>query len=172
MDHLEEDLSAYLSNELDESQKKSVEAHLSSCRICTEKLQQLQNLESLTEQEVAIDPHPDFLKKVMTRVNQESRIIRFRSRRNVAIFIAAAVLAFFVFILSLKNPAPVKHPVVQQVPKPAIIHPPSHQTKEKSDDVELIAHLDELENMEVIRQFNDLDQFDAAMMLAENEVTK
>jgi hypothetical protein len=171
MDHLEEDLSAYLSNELDESQKKSVEAHLSSCHTCTEKLQQLQKLESLTEQEVSIDPHPDFLKKVLTRVDQESRILRFRFRRNVAIFIAAAVLAFFVFILSLKNPSPVKPTEVHKVPKPAISSP-SHQIEKKPDDVELIAHLDELENMEVIRQFNDLDQFDAAIMLAENEVTK
>jgi hypothetical protein len=171
MDHLEEDLSAYLSNELDESERKSVEAHLSSCQVCNEKLQQLQKLESLTEQDVSIEPHPDFLKKVMMRVDQESRIIRFRSRRNLAIFIAAAVLAFFVFILSLKNPSPVQPTVVHHPPKP-VVSPPSHQMEQKPDDVELIAHLDELENMEVIRRFNDLDQLDAAILLTENEVTK
>jgi hypothetical protein len=171
MDHLEEDLSAYISNELDESQKKSVEAHLATCPICTEKQRQLQKLENLTEQEKPIEPPPDFLKKVMSRIDRESRVIRFRSRRNVAIFVAAAVFAFFVFILSLRNPVRVPPPLVHHTPKPAI-STPSPKAQEKSEDVELIAHLDELENMEVIRQFNDLDQFDTAIMLAESEVTK
>jgi anti-sigma factor RsiW len=178
MEHLEEDLSSYVSNELKESERQKVETHLSICPTCAEKLQQLQKLNAFIDQSTSLHPGPEFVKDVLVRVDREKRTIRFRMRRNVAIFVAAAVIAFFVFLISLQklgppSPVMVRHPRVPvHQPGTSVQSPAVKQQAGIVQDAELIAHLDELENMELIQQLDDLDQFDAAMMMAENEVTK
>jgi len=169
MEHLEEDLSAYISGELDESERRSVESHLSVCAACMTKLNQLQKLESLLSEELPPETRSDFLTRVLARFDQERKVIHFRFRRNVAILAAAAIIAFFTLILFLEKPVTLPTILVHPSKRPTA---PISSQPEGTADAEMIAHLDDLENMEVIRQLDDLDQFDAAMMLSESEVTK
>src|SRR5918996_6345302 len=106
MPHLEIELSAYISDELNEFERKRVEEHLASCPQCMEQLQRLQKLDVLLKQE-ELEPSPDFVDNVLWRVDQERKVLSFRFRKGIAFFVAVAILVFFAFLISLKQtPSP------------------------------------------------------------------
>lgn len=187
MPHLHEELSAYISGELDEQERRKAEEHLAGCNDCMEQLQKLQRLDALLGQLDELEAPPDFVQEVLARAEQERKVVPFRARRGFAILLAAAVIAFFAFLLSRQNqttptpPAPprvVKKPEIHPEPQqkqPVVVpapHPAPQPVESPAEDPELIAHLEELQNMELIRDLDNLDNLDLAMMMAGAEEVK
>ena len=185
MQHPEEDLSAYGSGELNEMERKRVEEHLAVCAQCMEQLGRLQKLdEILAEQQHELEPKDDFVQRVLTHVDRDKIVpASFRNKR-LTIFVAAAVIAFFVFLLSQQKGTPPVSPIVQETPKTKTVPPPAQspdQPRRKqivpqppvvadlaTEDAELIAHLEELQDMEIIQNLQDLDHLDLAVILADS----
>ncbi len=180
MSHLGENLSAYVSDELDESERKTVEEHVAVCAGCMEALRRLQKLDAWMAEAIELEPAPDFVERVLIRVEKERRVIAFRVKRSIAALAAAAAIVFFAFLLSMRNEPPplVKKPAVVEQPEgtPPGASPrdsvPAQPANPDDTDVELIAHLDELENMEVIREFENLESLELALIAGSAEVAE
>ncbi|MCI0413233.1 zf-HC2 domain-containing protein [bacterium] len=175
MPHLEVELSAYVSDELEEFERKRVEEHIASCRKCMDELQRLQRLDALLVEE-ELEPDPEFLDGVLWRIDQ-SRTGRPRYKR-IVLFLAAAIVAFFAFLLSLQKQAPEPPPVADKPPvkespqTPKSVTPAPSPKPEPVEDPELIAYLDDLENMELIREMENLDNLNLAIVMAATEETE
>jgi Putative zinc-finger len=133
--HLEEGLSAYLSDELDASERKLAEAHLRECRECSERLAELRRLRDLLSTQSEIQPSPGFAKRVLSRIDAEQNIVRFRSRRALGWALTAAAVILFVLFLTRFDRYAVKPPgIVHQTP-PRVIEkktaPPSPEPAPK-----------------------------------------
>jgi anti-sigma factor RsiW len=179
--HPDEELSSYVSGELNDVERRNVEEHLRGCSICTQKVSELRQLNEVLGEADVLEPTPFFTKRVMARVDEERKIIAFRSRRTIAWLAIAASIVFAVFLLSVRK---------ETTPPPGIAHrrPAVHATSNQShstgtqssavpvqpnqsahgneanEDPELIANLDALENWDVIQNYDNLEYLEAAVV--------
>ena len=182
MPHPEEELSAFVSGELNEIERKLVEEHLTVCAQCMEHLRRLQKLdEILLEQHDELEPSHDFVQGVIAQTDREKIVRSFFPHKRLTILVAAAVIAFFAFLLSLQKEIPSAPPIVKERSDADTTHPPAlspvHPREEHispqpptepsvMEDAELIAHLEELQDMELIQNLQDVDRLDLAVILA------
>ncbi|HET6267208.1 MAG TPA: zf-HC2 domain-containing protein [Acidobacteriota bacterium] len=126
--HLEEGLSAYLSGELDASERKLAEAHLRECRECSERLSQLRKLHDLLSTQTEIEPSQGFAKRVISRIDADQNVVRFRTKRILGWALEAAAVILFVLFLARYDRYAVKPgEIVHQTPPRVIkkVAPPS-----------------------------------------------
>lgn len=192
MKHIEEDLSAYISGDMNAARKGEVEAHLKECESCARELFRLQEFDKLIVSVQEWNPSRDFKKRVVNSVRQKSAATR--KNRWLMWLAAAAVVAIMALILkpepAVKPSAGVdkKIPVAKPIePKGTIglakkqksnevmpaakeIRPEISQTQESlsSEEAQLIANLDALENMDLIVNYEDVDHLETAL-IAEDE---
>jgi anti-sigma factor RsiW len=174
--HSNEALSAYLAGRLSGAERAAVEEHLKTCAACYAELDRLKEVDHLLAQDGQIEPSRNFTQRVLEQVNRENRVVSFRARRVAAWVAAAAVIVFAVFLLRILKdggpppPAPlVKKTPAQQEP---VVKQPAPAPAESSltpEDADLIAHLDELEDMELIDNFDSLQELDTALLASEAE---
>ncbi len=128
-------LSAYLDNELNESEKNRVEEHLNQCLDCKRIIEEFRTIDSKL-QELAIDePSREFIfnlnKNVMDKIRKPSR---FRLWQYFPVLIPAAVAVLLVIVVTSKSS--LEHPVgmknrIQMV----LTHDETPATTEKIDVV-------------------------------------
>jgi len=183
--HPEEELSSYVSGELNDSEGKRIEDHLQNCTECAEKVEEMRHLHEVLSEADVLEPSPYFTKRVLARVDDERKIIAFRSRRTIFWLAAAASIVFVVFLLSIQKEttprAPSSHwkPPLHSAPgqTKSVVVPPSHQEpvtehiqkEATSEDPELIANLDAFENWDVIQNYENLEYLEAAVVAGNEE---
>jgi len=181
--HPEEDLSSYVSGELSEAERNQIEEHLRSCAECAEKVAEIRHLNEVLSEADVLEPSPYFTKRVLAGVDEEKKIIAFRSRRTILWLAAAASIVFVVFLLSIQKetnpPAPISHwkPPAHSTgsPVPPVTTVPSQSTQTSAqsatttEDPELIANLDALENWDVIQNYDNLEYLEAAVVAGNEE---
>lgn len=179
--HLDEELSSYLAGELNEKESENVRAHLSGCAVCTEKLKQLEQLNVLLSESSGLTPSSGFAKAVLNKIDEERRIVAFRSRRTIVWLAAAAAIVFAVLLLSIQKEnqphlAPVAHwkpkvhaPAPKPTPPVAPKTPSEPANQVSPEDAGLIANLDILENMDVIDNYDNLEYLEAALVAGDEE---
>jgi Putative zinc-finger len=206
MKHLDEDLSAYISGELNEGRRLEVEMHLKECDSCSRELSRLQNLHAILGEAEQREPSAHFTEKVLDVVKQPPKTSFLKNRKRIAWLALAASVAAAVFILNLgrnfrssvpaqNNPTVAKlqkkqeppvvtrkeeKPVLVQtkpVPKKEVMPPSTVEIakNEKSlspEEVELIANLDTLENMDLILNYEDVDHMETAVVANDEESTQ
>jgi hypothetical protein len=175
--HIEEELSSYLSGELSASETEAVEKHLADCALCSDQLKALEQLNGLLSDADEIQPTARFAREVLGRVDEERRVVAFRSRRTIVWLAAAAAIAFVVLLLSIQKetqpPSSISHwkPKIESpAPPPVPNTPPANKVgadKVSPEDAELIAHLDALENMDLIENYDNLEYMEAALLAGE-----
>ena len=177
MSHPKEDLSAYVSGELDAHQRIDLEAHLQECRQCADELQDLERLDHLLSKQELLEPSSGFLSGVLQKLDGQRKLILFRSRR--ALLALAAVVAFFAILISLQHEP--KHPQLS-VDNPPLIErpkaknlkieapPPFEKPVETSEEAEMIAQMETLEDMDLIEDYDSLQDPDVAILMNNGEV--
>ena len=180
--HLEDELSSYVSGELDADETRRVEEHLRECAACSEKVTAFRQLNEVLNEANALDPSPFFTKRVMASVEEEKKIVAFRSRRTIAWLSIAASIVFAVFLISVRKetvpvPPPISHWHPNAHTQPETVAPtvkekePAQQPISK-EDADLIANLDVLENMDVIQNYDNLEYLEAAVIANVEEKTE
>jgi len=207
--HVTEDLSAYLANELDQSERSRVELHLLDCESCRKELDKHKSLNELLATSQPITPSDEIIRGVMRQVQHQEPGL---GKRVLPWLAMAAVLAAALFLLKIrketpapdevvkkKNPpiikpinpappvpkqfpqkeiepppivkyAPPKQPVIKPEPQtipeepPQIVQQLNPQTSISPEDEETIAKIDELENMDVISNYENLENLEVAIM--------
>lgn len=206
--HVTEDLSAYLANELDQSERSRVELHLRDCESCRKELDKHKRLNELLAASQPIAPSDEIIRGVMQRVQHEEPGFTKRVLPWLAI---AAILAAVLFLLRIRketpapgelvkkanppiikpvNPTPApkelpqtvvepplivkktppKETVVKPVPEtipeepPQMVQKENPQTSISPEDEETIAKIDELENMDVISNYENLENLEVALI--------
>lgn len=179
--HLEENLSAYLAGALTEAESRAAESHLKECAQCQKELDALRQLDVMLSQAGSLEPSSGFLRGVMNRLDDDRKVIAFRSRRVVAWVALAAVVAFFVFVIGYRQMHPsstmAHHPnrpkqqrVAPQQTAPDVSTVEPQQTAQLSaEDAELIANLDMVENMDVIENYDNIENLDVALLESTEE---
>ena len=170
--HLEEDLSAYLAGELSSAEKERAERHLAECPECSQKLEQLRGLNHFLAQAEPLQPSNRFLHRVMARVEEDRRLIAFRSRRTIAWLALAASIAFLVFVLGLENNVQPPPGVARWNPKkvetpqgtPSKTAGSAQTERMSAEEAELIANLDVLENMDLIQDYDSVENLEVALL--------
>lgn len=93
-------LNGYLDGELDEQQRKRLEAHIVTCPICQEELEALRALDARVRESEIQGPSREFLfrvnRNVMERVRRKRRFSVFKL---VPVFVPAAVAALILLIV-------------------------------------------------------------------------
>src|SRR5438046_2765576 len=111
--HAEEELSSYVSGELSEAERSEIEEHLRNCSECSQKVEEIRHLNGVLSEADVLEPSPFFMKRLLARVDDERKIIAFRSRRTILWLAVAASIVFVVFLLSIQKettpPAPISH---------------------------------------------------------------
>jgi hypothetical protein len=207
--HVTEDLSAYLANELDQSERSRVELHLRDCESCRKELDKHKRLNELLAASQPITPGDQIIRGVMRQVQpaEKSSI----GKRVLPWLAIAAILAAVLFLLRIRKETPVPDDVVKKTPPPIIkpvnpmpppkelpqtvVEPPSivkktppkepvlkpvpetipeeppqivqqqnPQTSISPEDEETIAQIDELENMDVISNYENLENLEVALI--------
>ncbi len=198
--HVTDDLSAYLANELELSDRGTVELHLRECEACRNELDVQKRLDELLAGTQALSPGPELIHGVMQRVSQEPKSIVFR-KHVLPWLAAAAVLAAVLLLLRIqkdtalpgevvqgKKPVAIKQekpPAPQPEASQTVIPPDSRIPKSKQpqvapappivpqqtpppsitpEEAEVIAQLDELENMELISNYENLENLEIALI--------
>ena len=156
-------------------------------------MEQLRQIDQLLAQDDPVEPSPDFVARVMRQADAEKRVIHLNARKIVAWIALAAAIGFVVFLLFLYEgahpapgpisqkppaevnpPAPSKTPSVTAQKEPAaapvlprkpVQNPAAASTENLSPgDAELIAHLDELQDMDLIKDYDSLQDLDTALI--------
>lgn len=192
MKHFEEELSAYISDDLDTERQGEVESHLKKCESCSRELVRLQELAKLLVSVQERNPSRDFKTRVVNSVRHNPA--NTRNRQWIMWLAAAAAVTIMALILKpepAEKPAakihktiPVTKPVGSQdrvslpkeqkpnevMPAAKEKRPEPSQTQEalSSEEVQLIANLDALENMDLIVNYEDVDHLETAL-IAEDE---
>lgn len=177
MQHPEENLTAYASGQLTGDEAQKVEQHLKACESCRKELHRLRQLDLLLSSVGDIEPSPRFMQGVWNRIQQDQKVIAFRSRRKLSWVALAAVIAFFVFVLAVNRwphspevahqTQPQQHKVAKPTPPAPLPQPqnqPSAPETVTPEDAELIANLDIIENMDVIQNYDDVENLDVALL--------
>lgn len=180
MQHPEEDLSAYASGQLTGEETQKVEQHLATCESCRKELHRLRQLDVLLSNAGEIEPSPRFIQGVLNKIQQDQKVIAFRSRRKLSWVALAAVVAFFVFVLAVsrgpRSPGVARqtqpqqqHKVVEPAPPVSLPQPQNQPATPNAEtvtpeDAELIANLDIIENMDVIQNYDDVENLDVALL--------
>jgi Putative zinc-finger len=206
--HVTDDLSAYLANELDQTERSRVELHLRDCESCRKELDVQKRLDEVLANSQPISPRSEILRGVMHQVEHEQKVTAFK--RLLPWLAVAAVLAAVLFLLRIQKETPVpgevvkktppvikpinprpfpkespqtrienppvvkntppEEPIVKPVPEtipeetPQIAEELNPQTLISPEDEEMIAKIDELENMEVISNYENLENLEVAIM--------
>lgn len=84
----------YLANELSNKEKSMYDAHIKSCKICQDKINQYEMLQKATK-EIYYTPSKKLDEKILDQIKVKRKI----SLKPLYSFIAAAVIAFFVFYI-------------------------------------------------------------------------
>lgn len=192
--HLEENLSAYLAGELGSAEKQSAERHLNECPECRDELESLRKLDAMLSHAGLIEPSAGFVSGVMNRIEQDRKVISFRSRRTLAWLAIAAAVAFFAFFVGIRQwhqqggmashpklkkhetekqnlpPVQPQQPVLTQPQQTPVVAPVQPQPQQLDpEEAELIANLDILENMDVIENYDSMENLDVALLGATEE---
>ena len=180
--HPEEELSSYVSGELNDAERNQIEEHLRNCAECTEKVEEIRHLNEVLNEADSLEPSPFFTRRLLARVDDERKIIAFRSRRTIWWLAAAASIVFVVFLLSIQKETtpiapishwkPPAHTTGGQTRRVVNVASPLPQTSPQNgttgEDPELIANLDAFENWDVIQNYENLEYLEAAV-IAGNE---
>lgn len=166
--HPVEELSAYLSGELDFPERIGVEEHLSECGDCRRELNRLRNLNEVLSGTKTLDPSSAFLAGILKRLDQPQVII-FSRRKIVSVAAIAAAITFVVISFSHQNEVHPPPGIVHTIIRPqssALLRPttPPPVTQLSEQDVELIADLDLLESMDVIQNYDSVENIEYAMV--------
>ena len=167
--HMEEELSSYLSGELSPPEAEAVEKHLSDCALCTDRLKALEQLNGLLAGTDEIEPSATFSGNVLRKLDEERRVVAFRSRRTIVWLAAAAAIVFVVLLLSIQKETRPAAPISHGKPKIELPAPPPIRNAPSSNDVsardaELVANLDALENMDLLDNYDNLENMEAALV--------
>lgn len=179
--HLEENLSAYLAGELSESERQAAEAHLAECPKCKGELGALRELDAMLSHAGSLEPSAGFVSGVMRRIDDDRKVIVFRSKRAVAWMALAAAVAFFVFVIGYRQthqPSGIAHQpkahqekevIARQEPPQQVVTPEQTPQQVPAEDAELIANLDVVENMDVIENYDNIENLDVALLESTEE---
>lgn len=179
--HLEEDLSAYLAGKLSEPERHAAEAHLGECPECRRELDALRELDVMLSHAGSLEPSAGFVRGVMSRIDDDRKVIVFRSKRAIAWTALAAVVAFFVFVIGYRQmhqPSGMAHQpkaqqkkevIAKQEPPQQVVTPQQTPQQVPAEDAELIANLDVVENMDVIENYDNIENLDVALLESTEE---
>lgn len=179
--HLEENLSAYLAGALSASERQAAEEHLNECPRCRKELDALRGLDVMLLHAGSLEPSAGFARGVMNRIDEDRKVIAFRSKRAIAWTALAAVVAFFVFMIGYRqmHPSsgmahhpkaqPKKEEIAKQEPSQQVVTPPQAPQQVTAEDAELIADLDLVENMDVIENYDNIENLDVALLESTEE---
>jgi hypothetical protein len=188
--HLQEELSGYLAGDLEGRMLEEVEDHLRNCALCRADLDRLKRVEEALNGESPIEPSADFTSRVMRSVDQERKVFRYDARTILGGLAAAAAIAFLLLSLRVQRDVPppaemAQKPPIKAVEPPKASRAPPDVVEElpapaeapvaaalSAEDIELIAHLDELENMEVIDEYESLVELNTAIVAIPAETTQ
>jgi len=122
MKHLDEELSAYISGELDEGSRIEVEAHLKECESCSGELSRLRDLETILAAAEQKEPSERFTEQVLDAAKHTRQKSSQKNRKRIAwLALAASAVAVILILNFYRNarpPAPaLKNPPVATLPK-------------------------------------------------------
>jgi anti-sigma factor RsiW len=174
MSHPNENLSAYLSGELNTQERAEVEEHLEGCRECALQLKAMHQLNRLLSQQPSVEPSSTFLQGVLQTIEQkkvsQKSANKTIKRRTVVILAIAAAVAFFAILISLQySPGPSQVEKGLPVPEKSTQQVTQQSTQTIAEDPEMIAQLDQLEEMDLINNFDNLENLDVALLVNHEE---